>query len=145
MHVFSNSIVPNQNFLLLEIPHFEVQQQPVEIASVQLRELVKLTVSPPVSALCCGTGGSVFGNLDEPKLNLQFDHLSVREILDALATSSNSKIWIVTFSDILALTPTGYRRTETIWNDSHIPDDEEPIWDRIRWGDPEPHLFRKAG
>lgn len=144
MHVFSNSIVPNQNFLLLEIPHFAVQQQAIEMASLRLRELIKLIVSPPKLGLCCGTGGSLFGNVDEPKLNLQFDHATVEEILDALATVSNSNVWIVTFSDSLVLTPTGFRRSESIWNDFQVPDDEQPIWDRVRWGDPAPHLVRKV-
>jgi hypothetical protein len=45
VHVLSNTIVPSQNFLLLEVAHFEVQHETIDFASRRLYELVKLTVS----------------------------------------------------------------------------------------------------
>jgi hypothetical protein len=78
-------------------------------------------------------GSSGAGNLDEPKLDLRFSNAEVEEILDAVAIGSASNIWIVTFSESLALTPTGFRRTVTIWNGSFVPDDQQPVWDRFRW------------
>jgi hypothetical protein len=142
VHVFSDEIVPSQNFLFLEIPRFEVRNQAIEMASVNLRQLVKLTVSPP-EPIWGGTGGSVFGNTDEPKLNLQLSNATVERILDTLAIASASNIWIVTFSNGLVLTPTGFRRTESLWSNSPIAENEQPVWDRVRWGDPTPSGLHK--
>jgi hypothetical protein len=137
VHVFSEQIVPQQDFLLLKIPNFEITHQAIEVASVGLRELIKLTVSPP-EPKCCGTGGSIFGNTDEPKLDLHFTDANVLDILDALAVNSASNIWIVTSSNNPVVTATGFRRTESLWNNLPIPESEQPVWDRIRWGDPLP-------
>jgi hypothetical protein len=142
VHVFSEEIVSQQNFLLLKLPHFEVPHQAVEVASVELRELIKLTVSPP-EPKCCGTGGSILGNTDEPKLDLQFTDSNVQAILDALAIKSASNIWIVTFSESPIVTPTGFRLTRSLWNNFPVTESEQPVWDRVRWSDPLPPGVRE--
>jgi hypothetical protein len=143
VHVFSEGIVPQQNFLLLKIPHFDVPHQAIEVASAQLRELIKLTVSP-AEPRCCGTAGSIFGNTDEPKLDLQFTDSNVQTILDALAVNSASNIWIATFAETPVVTPTGFRLTESLWNDSPIVESEQPVWDRIRWSGTLPSGVHKS-
>jgi len=62
-------------------------------------------------------------------------NVGVEDVLDALAVASARKIWIVTFSDDPTLTPTGFRRSLTLWNNFPIPDNEQPIWDMLHWRD----------
>jgi len=137
VHVFSSKLVPDrQNFLRLRIRAFEVHEEATEVASRKLRDLAKVIVSPPrrQSGLG-GIAGSLAANLDDPKVSVRLKNVSVEDVLDALAVSSPRKIWIVTFSDAPTLTPTGFRRTLTLWNNFPIPDNEQPIWDMAHWGD----------
>lgn len=137
VHVYSAKLIPDrQNFLRLSVNQFEVDREVVEMASWKLRERVRLTVSPPSPQPGPGgVGGSFITNMGEPKISLKLNNVSVEDALDALAVASTRKIWIVTFSDDTTLTPTAFRRTLTVWNKSPIPDNEQPVWDMLRWGD----------
>jgi hypothetical protein len=137
VHVYPSRLIPDkQNFLRLKIGHFEAIQQVVQMASRNLDERVKLTVSPPKPR---HGGGGVMGSLgvnpDDPELTVRLNNASVEEVLDALAVASNRKIWIVTFSRDPTLTPTGFRRTLSLWTTSPVPDNEQPVWDLLHWGD----------
>jgi len=137
VHVSSPDLVPDrENPLRLNINAFEVHNVPVEFASRELHNVVKRTISPPRPQQGAGgVAGSGFSNIDDPKISAHVKNASVEDALDALARSSVRKIWIVTFSDSPSLTPTGFRRTLTLWNDLPIPDDDQPVWDLLHWGD----------
>jgi hypothetical protein len=135
VHVSSKRISPDQNFLLLKINAFDANHQPVEVVSRNLSNQVRLIVSPP-KRQTGGVGGSIGSNIDEPNIDVRLNDASVEDILDSLVIASARKMWIVTFSDSFILTPTGYRRTSPLWNNSPIPDDEQPAWELLHWKDP---------
>lgn len=138
VHFLGSDLPPaTENPLRIEIKMFDVKNEPVEFASRRLRGLAKLKVSPtkPDQRTGGGVAGSLFTNLDEPKISLQLRDVSLEDCLDVLATSSARKIWVVTFSPDRRLTPTGFRRTLTLWNDFPVGDNEQPIWDLLHWGD----------
>lgn len=132
VQVFTTNISPKQNFLLLRVRSFEVHQEVVQMAERELRSLVMLKVVPPKEG-AGGVGRSLATNVDEPTIDVQLNDASVQDILDSLATVSTKKIWIVTFVDSSALTATGFRRTLTLWNNSPVPDEEQPVWNMFRW------------
>jgi hypothetical protein len=142
VHIFPLDAIPDrQNFLRLPIKTFDVQDQFVEVAQHQLRRLVAQTVSPQKPPTpneehqLGGVAGTVAVTIEYPKVSLRFENTTVEDILDAVATVSPRKLWIVTFESDSTLTPGGFRRTETLWNNSALPDDLEPVWDMFRWGD----------
>lgn len=146
VRVYSPKLIPErQNFLRLHIDRLHVNREVVEIASRRLRERVKLTVSPPKPQPGGGgVGSSLLTNPDDPQISLQLSNASVEEILDALAVASARKIWIVTFSESPSLTPTGFRRTLSLWNSTPMSDDEQPVWDMFHWGEALPSAVLKA-
>jgi hypothetical protein len=140
VHVSSASWVPGrQSPLTLKVKKFEVHGETVEVASRQLHDLVRIAASPPKlppgGGHRGGVAGSLFGNSDEPKISVQLSDVTIEDALDAIIHASARKIWIVTFSNSLILTPKGFRRTQTLWNNFPIPDSEQPLWDLLHWGD----------
>jgi len=146
VHVFASELIPDrENPLKLNINGFEVHNVPAELASRQLHESVKRTLLPPKPPQGFGrrggVGGSGFSNGDDPKISVTLKNATVEDVLDALALASARKIWIVTFSDAHTLTAAGYRRTLGLWSTSTVPDDEQPVWDILHWGDTIPVTF----
>lgn len=127
-----------QDFANLMIQNFVVRDQAPEAASKRLRELVRLTVSPPVARTKgpVGSAHSQAADVGERGISLALEHATVRDVLDKIALRSDRKIWIITFTKG-PLTTTGFRRTRTLWV-STVPADEQPVWDMLRWGDPTP-------
>ncbi|HYK88555.1 MAG TPA: hypothetical protein VE398_07280 [Acidobacteriota bacterium] len=141
VHISSSDLVPDhENPLNLRIKEFEVHNVPAELASRQLHEIVRRTIVPPQpqQGLRGGVAGSGFANIDDPKISVTLKDATVEDVLDALALASARKIWIVTFSGARALTAAGYRRTPGLWTNSPVPDDEQPVWDMLHWGDAVP-------
>jgi len=138
VHISNSRIQSKQSFLTLKLQTFEVKNEIVGMASRKLRGIVKLTVLPPKIGPT-GVGGNMFAKADEGPITLQLADSSVEDILDAFATASSKKIWIVTFVDSYIPTGTGFHRTVSLWN-FHIPDDEQPIWDLFSWSDAVPSL-----
>jgi hypothetical protein len=138
VHILITDIPREQNFLFINIGSFEAHHEVGEMAERRLRNIVKLTTVPAKPGPRAGIGGSLATNADSPAINVQLHDASVRDVLDSLATASAKKIWVVTLVDGLALTATGFRRTITLWNNSPVPDDEQPVWNMFRWNDPVP-------
>lgn len=129
VHISPLGLIPDrQNFLKLRIARFEVQDDYIEVASWRLQALV----TPRTY------GATSIGATGDSKVNLDLKDSTVEDILDALAAASNRKIWIVTFAGDTGLTPTGFRRTMSLWSGRPAPDDEHASWDLLRWGDPMP-------
>ncbi len=146
VHIHPSKLIRDrQNFLKIKIKAFQSHDELDDVVSSKLRDLVKLTVSPPRPQRGRGgIGSSGAATLDVPRINLRLQGVTVEDVLDALVTASAKRIWIVTFSDDPKLTTTGYRRTLSLWNSSPIPDNEQPVWDLFHWGDPIPRaLFVK--
>ncbi|HVA71694.1 MAG TPA: hypothetical protein VNF02_01180 [Candidatus Limnocylindrales bacterium] len=137
LHVFPEWTKSNrQDFVNLNLPNFVVRNQMPETATHQLRDLVKLNVSPsplPKPGVAGGTGYSQGADVGEQNISLRLQNVTVQEALDKIALASDRKIWVVTFTDE-PLTPTGFRRTRTLWIKT-IAYNEQPVWDSLRWGD----------
>jgi hypothetical protein len=133
-----------RTFLKLRVGEFRAQNVPLETATKRLRELAKAIVSPPHLAHGespqHGTGFSQGIEVEEPVLSLDVQDASVDDVLDALALASDKKVWVVTYAPDSATTRTGFWRTVSLWNDRPIPDDEQPVWDFLRWGQVPPML-----
>ena len=125
----SPSLIPDPtNFLGLKIGAFEVHNAYVEVASFKLHMLVTPRRYGQIS----------IGATGDSRVTLQLKNPTVEDALDSIATASNRKIWVVTFSDDPRLTARGLRRSMSLWSDKPQPDEEQPGWDLIRWGDPMP-------
>ena len=134
VHVSPPALVPDrQNFLKLKVEAFEVHAE-VEVASWKLHTLV----TPPRYA------GISIGATGDSKVDVKLKDSTVENILDALVVASNRKIWVVTFADDTGLTARGFRRTRSLWTDAPIPDEQQPAWALLRWGDPMPRPAPEA-
>jgi hypothetical protein len=132
VHVFPQ-ISDDQNFLKIKIAEFNVHNVYAEMAYFKLRALVK----PPEH------GNRLFSiaGPGDSKVTVELKNPSIEDALDALAVTSNRKIWIVTFIDDPSLSPRGFRRVGSLWSNKATPDEEQPRWDLLRWGDPMPSLL----
>jgi hypothetical protein len=145
VHVYPKLIPHQQDFLTINVPDFKAEDEPLEIVQNRLRDLVKLTVSPtPMHLGIGGTAGSQFSNAGEPKIHFHLTNATVEDVLDRLVTDSARKIWVVTFANDLTLTPTGFRRTLSLWGQSRLPASEQPVWDMFHWGESIPSTGLEA-
>jgi len=136
VHVFRRDLLDDgRNFLNLKVPDFfEVHQEGGGRANQQLEAVAQNIVSPRNLPPGAGEGGSyTSGNVPEKPLSLTLRGLTFREALNKLVETSERKIWVVTFSDTPVLTPTGFRRTETLWHPTPFPDRDQPVWDFLAW------------
>ena len=92
VHIYSTGISHEQNFLHLRIKSFVVYHDVVQVAERRLSYLVKLTTVPAEPGPRGGIGGSLATRVNEPKINVQLNDASVRDILDSLVTVSARKI-----------------------------------------------------
>jgi len=126
LHVSPPALIPDQeNFLTLKIKTFEVHNDYLEVASSKLHDLIKPRLG--------GTSIGLSGN--EPRISLEMKDSTVEEIMDALVIASRRKIWVVTFSNDVNVTPTGFRRTMSLGSDAPSPDQWQPAWNLLHWGD----------
>lgn len=150
VHVSSTTLVPDRdNPLKTVIPAYQVNNVPLEEASRLLHGLVRSNMKATKSPLhgnekLGGKIGSLLTNPDEPRITVELHGTNVEECLDALTLRSLHKVWIVTFSANNRVDSTPFRRTSTLWNNYPIPDDDQPIWDLVRWGDTLPGALNPA-
>jgi hypothetical protein len=129
-HIFPESIPDRENFLKMKIEDFSAHDAYVEVASFKLHTLVTPRTYGMIS----------IGATGDSKVDVELKGRTVADCLDALALASNRRIWIVTFTDEKSLTANGFRKTSSLWTDKPTPDEEQPIWQLMRWGDPIPPL-----
>jgi hypothetical protein len=136
IHVFRPDFVNDaHNFLNLKVPdYFEVRQDVGGVVNVRLQAVVQNIVSPRNLPPGAGEGGDyTIGNVPQKPFTLALRGLTAREALERLVEASEYKMWVVTFSDSRELTPTGFRRTQTLWHPSPFPDNQQPMWDLLAW------------
>jgi hypothetical protein len=131
VHVASRAVPAEQNFLLLRIPDFHAQGVMGSVKLSLWRELNNRIDSPKHLI-----AGSILTSRNDPKLDLQFNNSTVADIFDSLAIASDRKIWVVTFEDSSALTPSGFRRSEQLSSRNPIANESQPEWDILYWGPP---------
>jgi hypothetical protein len=131
VHVFRPDLVNDRhNFLNLRVPDFfEVHQEEGGFANWRLGAVVQNIVSPRNLPPGAGESGDYASGAHEKPVTVTLRGLTVRQALENLANASEHKVWVVTFSDGPALTPTGFRRTETLWHPTPLPDSQQPMWD----------------
>lgn len=129
VHVSPESSIPDaENFLKLKIAQFSTHDAYVEVASFKLHTLVTPRKYGQIS----------IGATGDSKVSLELTDCTLEQALDSLALASNRKIWIVTYSKEDKLTSRGFRKTLSLWTDKPVPDEEQPVWQLLRWGDPIP-------
>jgi hypothetical protein len=133
VHVSPSMIPDGENFLKLKIKTYQTHNAMVEVASFKLHMLVT-PIRGNHQVSIAGPGDS--------NVNVDLRDASVETVLDALVKASNRKIWIVTFTDDPSLSPRGLRRVGSLWSDKATPDEEQPSWDLLHWGDPMPPLLK---
>lgn len=140
VHVFRRDLVNySHNFLNLKVPGFlDAREEIGGITNQRLRSAVQNIVSPRNLPPGAGEAGDYATGIDEKPLTLMLRNGTIREALEKLADASEHKVWVVTFSDSPGLTPTGFRRTETLWHPAPFPDRDQPMWDFLAWGEPSP-------
>jgi hypothetical protein len=129
VHVATKDVPPGQNFLYLKIPGFSVKGI-ANGAKVSLWMRLNQQISPDPKR---GYGGSIFTSASDRRLDLAFMNATVEEILDSIALASDYKVWLVTFEDNLNLTPSGFRRSESLHSTTAASDEEQPVWDIYQW------------
>jgi len=135
VHVFRPDLLDDtHNFLNLKVPDFfDIRHERGGMANVELRGVVQDIVSPRNLPPGAGVAGEYATGLDEKPISITLRGLTIREALCKLANASESKMWIVTFSGNSGLTPTGFRRTETLCHPTPFPDSDQPMWDFLAW------------
>jgi hypothetical protein len=136
VHAFRLDLLDEtHNFMNLKIPdYFEVGREPAGFANAQLRNVIQNIVSPRDVPPGAGDAGSyTSGNVTEEPITVSLHGLTVRVALEKLVLVSEHNLWIVTFSDTQDLTPTGFRRTETLWHAAPFPNTQQPMWDFLTW------------
>jgi len=129
VHAAVKEIPLGQNFLYLKIPEFSAKGI-ANGAKVALWMQLNQRISPDPRR---GYGGSIFSSASETKLDLTFTNATVEEILDSIAVASDYKVWLMAFEDNLNLTPSGFRRSESLLSTTPTPDEGQPVWDIFTW------------
>ncbi|MFB3924276.1 MAG: hypothetical protein ACE145_21350 [Terriglobia bacterium] len=135
VHVFYRGAqLDRTNFLNLRLTELTVRNQFETAALYDLRGRINQILFPRNTPSTSWRHYVLEPN--ERRITVDFKDASVRQVLDRLSQASDHKIWSVTFPEGSKLTPTGFRRTVTLWNDDRVPDSAEPVWDRFVFGKP---------
>ncbi len=135
VHVFpQGALMDRSSFLNHRINKFEAKNEFAGVLSYRLRELLKRTVSPSLpSSPALGTGVSIATGAGDRRITFRLVNATVRQVLDKLGLATDFRIWIVTYPE--DLTETGFRRVASLYTSSAVPDNEQPVWAFLRWGD----------
>lgn len=136
VHVFQKDLVDQQsNFLNIRIARFQVQNVGATGAGQKLWRIVNARFQPPNPPGPGGVIGSGLGRFGDQTFSLHLRNATVRQILGAIAMSSNYPIWVEAFAPGKALTSTGFRRTVSPASGKAGPDSGQPRVELLRWGE----------
>jgi hypothetical protein len=147
VHVFRQDLLnDSHNFLNIKLPEFyEAHREAAGLINQGLRSVVQNIVSPRDLPPGAGEGGEYATGIHEKPLNISLRGATIRQALNKLASVSEHNLWVVTFSDTIELTPTGFRRTETLWHPKPFPNTQQPMWDFLAWTEYQPELGATDG
>jgi hypothetical protein len=137
IHVFRKDL-PNDahNFLNLRVPDFLVERhEAAGLANMRLRVAMQNIVSPRPLPPGAGEAIEYATGIREKAISVRIAGLTIRNALGRLAAVSEHNVWVVTFSASPELTPTGFRRTETLWHPAPFPNNQQPMWDFLAWSE----------
>jgi hypothetical protein len=138
VHVFpAGSPSDTSDFLNVRIAKAEVKNGTILVGDETLTDWLRPIIRPrsppdPHTAVDIAFGGPTS---PEPSIDLAFQDVSVRDILDRLALATDRKIWVVTYPASRGFTPTGFRRVESLFAHDFIPTDYQGFWITFRWGE----------
>jgi len=138
VHVFQKEIVSQRsNFLNIRIRRFDAQSTTGQAAGTRLWMLVNARFQPPKPPTPGphGTMSSGLGNLGDRTFSLDLRDTTVRGVMDALAVSSEYKIWVVAFALGKSLMPSGFQRTVSPTKPGPTSDAGQPGWESLKWGE----------
>ncbi len=137
VHVYRRNLMGDpHNFLNLRIDRFEVHDELGGMASRTLQTLVRRVVAPPKNVvLGAGEGGSYAGPVGERRITLDVRGADVRDILDRMVLASDYKVWVATYTGPADVTRTRFLRTVALWGTRPPPDEEQPVWELLRWAE----------
>jgi hypothetical protein len=140
VHVFRRDLLNDKsNFLNLAVPaFFGTREEFAGLTNMALKATVQNIVSPRELPAGAGEAGEYATGINERRIKLDLEGQTIRVALEKMAAASEHNIWVVTFSESLALTPTGFRRVETLCHPNTFPDTEQPMWDFLAWSEPTP-------
>jgi hypothetical protein len=119
-----------RNFLNVQIDNFELSSEYVFHANNRLLHLVvELANHSAVKQEMGCTGSSVVAAGDKVA-SFSLHHVTVRDILDKLITSSGFGIWLVTSPEIPLLTPNGLFASVSVFS-PNLPESDLPAWDLL--------------
>ncbi len=106
----------------------------VRFASNDLRVRVGRIIRPPTQP-GLGIAGTMATGMGDRKVSFTLVNAKVRDILDKLSLAADFKLWIVTYPESRTLTKSGFRRTASLYTNNVVPDEEQPVWALLQWGD----------
>jgi hypothetical protein len=141
VHVFQRDLVNDtRNPLNITITEFDQQSETVAWANNNLFQRVTHVVRHPE---LFGIAGEVLGYPGEPVFNFAAQNIPARSILNKMVMAGQSnpvphmkRIWVATFPEKPVLSRTGYLEAVPMWNPRFVPDDSQPFWVLMAWGDP---------
>ena len=111
-----------ENFLNLRFSEFETQDANVFDAEAQLRTRIFMKLNPGQ-----GYGGYGYGmprddGFDRPTITIAGNDLTVREILNKIATGNGNALWVVQFSPSQKMSGTPFRAQVSLNDAQTMPD-----------------------
>ena len=135
VHVFDTALLRDaRNPLNTKLKHFgfsDCRQMVAPEAEVYLEIGLRNVVEPKIGG---GWGASIGRGVDEPKLQLPCDDVSVRYVLNRIIAVSRQHIWIATFPERMTLNPTGFLEELPMYPPD--ADLNQPFWILLRWENP---------
>ncbi len=134
LHVYRADFVDaRENFLNIRVPEFfEIHHDISVVANARLLAAIRAVVSPHPEIPGTGEAWSVAGgSLTDKHLDIKTQGLTVRQVLDELVAVSERNVWIASYERATDATPTGFRRTVSVWHLSPYTNHDEPTWDLL--------------
>lgn len=134
----TNLLPDRENFLTERIANFDAENEVAETASQRLAALVRPVMAParrtPSARAQGGIISSQLAEVGDPQISVSLENATVETILSAISLASPFKVWVVTFSAGPGLTSAGFRRTILRRTGKVVPDEWQPVWELLRWG-----------
>jgi hypothetical protein len=141
VHVFQRDLVnDSRNPLNITIKSFDESPETGAWANNDLDQMVSHVVRHPELS---GISGSVLGYPGEPVFNFAAQDVPARSILNKVVMAGLAapvprmkRLWVSAFPEKPVFSRTGYLEVVPMLNPKFVPDDSQPYWVLLPWGDP---------
>lgn len=139
LHVFRSDVVNRRsNLLNIHIPKFIAPRTTARGAVGRLWSILNAKLAPPRPLPPGAPVGATSSGLENPsdrRFSLELRDTTARGVLDAVAASSEYRVWLVTFAPGGKALPSGFRRTVSPISAKTFPDANQPALEILHWGD----------